>query len=148
MVQSTPTTWFAEGRDPWRNLYVPSVVHSIGVEISIDDPKTLDQLGVALCRIAETYVTIEDEIQLEIKNAERVNWIKNEIIDPATSLIEALNRDYDFAFLLWPTLALSWLDRRALDLPVDPPVVIKKGNRLFSSPRSGVVIGELLTASR
>ena len=76
-------------------------------------------------------MTIEDETQLEVKSAERVKWIENEIIGPATALIEALNRDNDFQFLRWPTPELSWLDQRALGLPADPPTVIKRGTRLY-----------------
>ena len=41
-----PTAWFAEGRDPWRDLYTPPVISLIGQKVGITDPKKLDKLGV------------------------------------------------------------------------------------------------------
>ena len=69
-----PTAWFAEGRDPWRDLYTSPVVGSIGELI-----QKLDELGVYLCRAAAPYLMVmkgaADDAGIALKRKERARWI-------------------------------------------------------------------------
>jgi hypothetical protein len=134
-----PTAWFADGRDPWRDLYTPPVLASIGSLVGINEFRALDQLGVYLCLAASPFLMVmpgaSDDAGIEVRRSKRVAWIDKKLIAPAELLIESLDHAYRRFLSDWPVVDNDWLDARLPPLPSWNPSLKKKGKRgLLSGP--------------
>jgi hypothetical protein len=100
--QQTPTEWFPEGRDPWRDLYNAKVLEELGAILKESKDNALDLLGVRLCGLAERYVTLAEEVELEKTQKWRATWIQNNFITPAKVLFDALDFKNERFSSKWP----------------------------------------------
>ena len=144
-----PTAWFAEGRDPWRDLYTPPVISSIGRLVGIADVKKLDQLGVYLCLAASPYLMVmqdtSDDAGIELRPRERVKWIDRHLLEPARILIESLDRANDRYLSEWPNHEIEFIDKSLPPPESWRPSWKKEGNKLELSGPSLRELGHLGT---
>jgi hypothetical protein len=106
-----PTSAFAAGRDPWRDLYTADVVRLIGTTVNIENQKQLDRLGLEICRTVEPYLVIGDEEDIACTIPARIRMIDERLVAPAKALIKALDRNDSSYLSLWPGGELEWIDR-------------------------------------
>jgi hypothetical protein len=66
------------------------------------DDRALENLGIALCRIAEKYVVLADEVALERTRKQRVKWIDDNLIAPTIRIRRALSPSSERYFSQWP----------------------------------------------
>jgi hypothetical protein len=113
-AQQSPPEWFAEGRDPWRDLYSPEVLEGIGRKVGLNEPEQLDELGVLLCLAAQQYLVFVEcassDVGLELKREERAKWVDRNLIEPARILIAALDRPNDRYLSEWPSPEIEFPD--------------------------------------
>ena len=142
-----PTAWFAEGRDPWRDLYTPPVISLIGQKVGITDPKKLDKLGVYLCHTVAPYLMLmphgADDAGIELKPRQRAKWIDQHLIKPAWILIKALDRANDQHLREWPHTELEWIDQPLPPPPSWRPSWEKRGKKVRRSGKSLRELGHL-----
>jgi hypothetical protein len=151
-ARDRPTEWFAEGRDPWRDLYTPAVISSIGSLVGINEHKDLDQLGVYLCLATSPYLMVmagaSDDAGIGFTRRQRVEWIDRNLIEPARVLIDSLDHAYRRYLLDWPAAESEWID---MPLPPPPswnPSLKRKGKRVHLSGPSLRELGHLGTHRR
>src|SRR5262245_9702549 len=67
---------FPPGRDPWRDLYTPDVIRSIGAIVGLKSARDLDMLGLSICETVEPLLVMGNEADIKITNRSRVRWIE------------------------------------------------------------------------
>jgi Phage integrase family len=117
-AERRPTSAFPPGRDPWRDLYTPDVIRSIGAKLGLKGARDLDLLGLSICETVESFLVIGNEADVAITNRDRVGWIEKQLLRPARTLIAALDESNSGYLAEWPGGELEWID----ELLVPPPM--------------------------
>lgn len=90
VARAHPDEWYPDNRNPWKDLYTPSIMDQIGRIVGLRYGSDLDALCVSLCMVGQTYVVVKEGIELDRTRKERLDWIDKNLIGPATALRTAL----------------------------------------------------------
>jgi hypothetical protein len=82
--------------------------------LRITDQRKVGRLRSGLIQVAERYVTVQGEAALELGYPQRIHWLDCNVIEPATTLIAALQPDSRRYLSNWPD---DDTRRHGLDVP-------------------------------
>lgn len=115
-AMQTPKEWFPAGRNPWTDIYTPRVLERIGEAIGGCTDQELDRLGCEIARAAEFAVTVEDETSVELTKSKRIEWVRDNLLQPLRLLRRAIAPENARMTSLWPySEELSELERLSVD---------------------------------